>query len=269
MLPLRHILFPTDFSDRSLSVVPYVAALARKYGARVSMLHVHENVYMLPVGTGLIPIPTELPAGDAEKELNGFAVAELSGIDVTRTLLQGDAATNIVEFAQRENVDVIAMPTHGYGRFRRFLLGSVTAKVLHDAACAVLTGAHLETAATTGDVAGFNRILCSVGLQEHSKETLAFAARLANDFQAKLEVVHAMEVQDTGAALTDVGKLMDEVGATGDVFVKVGKPVDVVRDLARSVPGDLLVVGRSAEGGALRGEAYRMIQESPCPVISV
>jgi len=38
------------------------------------------------------------------------------------------------------------MPTHGLGGFRRFLLGSVTAKVLHDADCPVWTGVHLERA---------------------------------------------------------------------------------------------------------------------------
>ncbi len=38
------------------------------------------------------------------------------------------------------------MPTHGYGPFRRFILGSVTAKVLHDADCPVWTGVHLEEA---------------------------------------------------------------------------------------------------------------------------
>ena len=45
------------------------------------------------------------------------------------------------------------MPTHGYGVFRRFLLGSVTSKVLHDLGCPVLTGAHLTEQGGTGKIA--------------------------------------------------------------------------------------------------------------------
>jgi len=59
-------------------------------------------------------------------------------------LLKGDPAECIVRVAQENAVDLIVMPTHAHGRFRRFLLGSVTAKVLHDTDCPVLTGVHHE-----------------------------------------------------------------------------------------------------------------------------
>jgi nucleotide-binding universal stress UspA family protein len=48
--------------------------------------------------------------------------------------------------ALAENASLIILPTHGYGPFRRFLLGSATAKVLRDADCPVLIGAHMEHA---------------------------------------------------------------------------------------------------------------------------
>ena len=53
------------------------------------------------------------------------------------------------------------MLTHDYGPFRRFLLGSVTAKILHDAACPVWTSAHLETWPVAGDV-GIRKVLGAV-----------------------------------------------------------------------------------------------------------
>jgi nucleotide-binding universal stress UspA family protein len=192
-------------------------------------------------------------------------------------------ASTIVDYAQSENVDLTAMPTHGHGRFRRFLLGSVTAKVLHDARCPVLTGAHLATPASA-DGKIFHRVLCSIGLQPHSKNTIAYAARLACDSEAKLGVVHAMEIRDARLALNfgadweadlvEAGKaqlheLMQEAGTTGDVYVKLGTPMEVICHLAKSVECDLMVVGRSAEHGALHGDAYDLIRESPCPVISV
>ena len=48
------------------------------------------------------------------------------------------------KWAKANQIDLIMMPTHGYGRFRALLLGSVTAKVLHDADCPVWTAVHRE-----------------------------------------------------------------------------------------------------------------------------
>ncbi len=58
----------------------------------------------------------------------------------------GDPAQVITAFAHTQGVDLIMMPTHGYGPFRRLLLGSVTAKVLHDAECPVWTAVHMAKA---------------------------------------------------------------------------------------------------------------------------
>ena len=82
----------------------------------------------------------------AERDLNAFEPDALAGLNVRRLLLHGDPASKIVELAREEHVDLIAMPTHGYGPFRRFILGSNTAKVLHDADCPVWTGVHIEEA---------------------------------------------------------------------------------------------------------------------------
>ena len=70
--------------------------------------------------------------------------SELSSLSLTpRILVTGDAATRIAEVA-KSGFDFIIMPTHA-GTFRRMLLGSTTAKVLHDADCPVLTSKHAET----------------------------------------------------------------------------------------------------------------------------
>jgi hypothetical protein len=65
---------------------------------------------------------------------------------------EGDPASIITEYAARNRVDLIMMPTHGYGTFRSLLLGSVTAKVLHDAECPVWTGVHTADTVISGQV---------------------------------------------------------------------------------------------------------------------
>jgi nucleotide-binding universal stress UspA family protein len=79
----------------------------------------------------------------AKNRLEDFLSAALHHLRVKRTLLEGDPAPRIVEWAARENPDLIMMATHGCGPFRRLLLGSVTAKVLHDTDRLVWTGVHL------------------------------------------------------------------------------------------------------------------------------
>jgi nucleotide-binding universal stress UspA family protein len=54
-------------------------------------------------------------------------------VETECVVLQGDPARQFVDFAHSSNTDLIVMPTHGYGQFRQFILGSITAKVLHDA----------------------------------------------------------------------------------------------------------------------------------------
>ena len=105
--------------------------------------------------------------------------------------MEGDPAHTIVEYAHSENSDLIVLPTHGYGPFRRLLLGSVTSKVLHDADCAVWTGLHLEKK-PSGEPLTLSHILCAIDLGPHSAKALDWANRLATEFGSKLTIVHVV-----------------------------------------------------------------------------
>jgi nucleotide-binding universal stress UspA family protein len=201
-------------------------------------------------------------------------------------LVEGDPARKIVEYAHAERVNLIALPTHGYGPFRRFILGSVTAKVLHDADCPVLTGVHMERPAS-GEPVRFRTIVCAVDLGPQSKKALCWASQMATEFGAKLAVVHAIPHieskpgeyfdRELAAELARGGreeleKLTSEVGATAEIHVAGGDAPQVVCRAAQEFHGDLMVIGRgSAAGlfGRLRTNAYAIIRGSPCAVASV
>jgi nucleotide-binding universal stress UspA family protein len=102
----------------------------------------------------------------AQHNVDRFLAPELEGLAVKRILLDGDPAQMILETARHQNVDLIMMPTHGYGAFRRFLVGSVTAKVLHDGECPVWTGAHLD--AVPSQEFAIGHVLCAIDLSSHS-----------------------------------------------------------------------------------------------------
>ncbi len=289
MPPLNRILLPVDFSDRCLGSARYAYALASRYDAEILMLHVVEPIRYefsaLEFGGTVL---TELAANRtalARRRLEDFLRQELAGVRLRRLMLEGDAAQTIVETARKEEAGLITMPTHGYGRFRRFILGSVTAKVLHDAQCPVWTGVHLEETPAAASIA-LRTVMCALDLGPQSAEPLAWAAGLARDFQARLILIHAypcIEMEPGGgernlnaglaqAAREKLEKLREECGAEAELVVECGDPPKVVCGAARQHNADLLVIGRgSAAGifGRLRTNAYAIIRESPCPVVSV
>ncbi len=289
MFSLAKIVLPVDFSERSLGAARIVAALAARFGSEVILLHVlpppHYEFSALEVGGTMLNELFAARTAQLQTELDEFQAAEMAAVPTRRLLLEGDPARKIVEFAQSEKASVIIMPTHGYGPFRRFILGSVTAKVLHDSDCPVWTGIHLEQAPPVPTIQ-YSRILAGLDLGPQSPKTLRWAAEAAAAFGAKLTIIHAAVCAVPPAAAGETNwsrqmteKARDEIEALkrtlnvdAEVVLGAGDPPHVVCGQARKLPADLLVIGRgSAAGvfGRLRTNAYAIIRESPCPVVSV
>ena len=178
------------------------------------------------------------------------------------------------------------MPTHGYGPFRRFLLGSVTAKVLHDVKCPVWTSAHVPD--TPKPPLGYHSVLCALDLTSKSVPLIQWASGFARDHGANLKLVHAVpgaearggvdiEGERFRAFLFDVAreavaKLQREAGTNADVVLEGGEVAAVVRRAAEENHADLVVVGRGVMPelfGRMRTHVYSIVREAPCPVISV
>jgi nucleotide-binding universal stress UspA family protein len=191
-----------------------------------------------------------------QTEVNKYLADKFEGVNVKRVMLEGDAASEITRYAQENGADLIMMPTHGYGIFRSLLLGSVTAKVLHDAACPVWTGVHVEE--TPPASAAFANIMCAVDLTDKSLPAVQFASKLARDFQAKLWLVHAVPGAETRpekyfdadlqAFLQDearkaLTKMQQDAGIAAQLCLGAGEVAHVVRDAALHHNADLLVIG--------------------------
>lgn len=277
MFPPKRILFPVDFSERCTDAARMVETFAGHFQAELTLLHVLEPLTYndLPVDATAI----------TRQQLSGYLAEELKHFDVNRVVLAGESASKIAAYAHANSFDLIMLPTHGYGRFRRLMLGSVAAKVLHDADCPVWTGVHMEQVPRLEDIA-FRKVVCAVDLGEQSCPTLRWATDFAAEFGASLTVVHAVPEAREGDSLYADEKAREKlrlakerVQAIKDC-VKSGAEVSVIADeVAYAVCGaagrekaDLLVIGRSlAQGmlGRLKTNAYSIIRQSPCPVISV
>jgi nucleotide-binding universal stress UspA family protein len=127
---------------------------------------------------------------EARRHVDSFLSSEFENVRVSRRMLDGDPATVIVDYIAQNAVDLVMLPTHGYGPFRRFLLGSVTAKVLHDAKCPVWTSTHLPAIPTPP--AAYRNVLCALDLKQDSLTVLRWAVEFAHENGATLTLAHAM-----------------------------------------------------------------------------
>jgi nucleotide-binding universal stress UspA family protein len=282
-MELTKILLPVDFSEQGEGAAQQAGALARHFGAELILLHVNPILvpaltapreFSGPIDTGWI---TALEA-QGRRGLDTYQQADLTGVDVRKIVVTGDPAASIVDFAHREKPDLIVMPTHGYGPFRRFLLGSVTAKVLHDVEAPVWTGVHLQkTSQPLWKRIG--TVICAIDLRT-AETALRWARDFASEFKADLILVHAvpkLEPEDPAAmgavqAGDHIRCLLRKHSMPGEILIEEGDPVQVVRAAANRRNADLIVIGRSPrEGvvGRLRPNAYSIVRDAPCPVVSV
>lgn len=144
---LHRIVVPLDFSAPSANALQTAAGLAEKFGAELILLHVvpvmqyaeYTASYQGFVLAGVDFAKMEVDARrDADERLAPL-VRELQdrGIKARGMLRHGEAAQEILLFAETEQADVIVIATHGYSGFKHFLLGSVTERVIRHAPCPV------------------------------------------------------------------------------------------------------------------------------------
>jgi len=265
MISIKNILVPVVLSSRCAWAARYASSLANKFGAQLVFLNVGQ-----------------------ERNVNSieeFVDKEVSSASHKFVVIDGDPADRIIELADEYKADLIVMPTY-HVRFRPFLIGSVTAKVLHDAECPVLTGVHhYDDSPQAPDP--FRHVVCAIDNAPGCVSLLRWARDLTKVLGASLSLVHAVPAVDEtsdnrGEAevrrylLNEAQKSFSARFATEPEAVSVnlrgGGIATVVREAALAEHADLVVIGRGHSDralGRLRSSAYSIIRSSPCPVISV
>lgn len=283
------ILFPIDFSERCAAVAPAVKAMAQRFGSEIVVLHVIDlpaTWYGSPEASAWSAlINADQLRLQGRVAMERFIAREFAGTPITSLLEEGDAARQIVDYAS-EYPGLIMMPTSGYGPFRALLLGSVTAKVLHDAHGPVWTGVHVEEV-QAHPPQRWKRMLCALEGEERDLGVLRWAAAFAAEQGMALRLVHAVrgasgaigEATEPGMyamlfeiARNRIEKLQGKAGTDFEVCLLAGNPGRVVRQAATGHESDIVVIGRGViqkPFGRLRSNAYSIIREAPCPVISV
>lgn len=138
---LEHILVAVDGSGPSRHAARYALALAEQTRAKVTLLTVLPPPEVVPLGplSGYAVVSPAISKEEVQKvegRLDEIA-AERPGVSVTKVVEMGPVADTIIDTANHRNADLIVMGARGLGPGRRFLLGSVSDRVVHHAHCPV------------------------------------------------------------------------------------------------------------------------------------
>ena len=288
MLNIKKILLPVDLPLASLGVIHEAATLARHFNSEIVMLHVvtaQSHVAGVPEDSRKLSRWNLLAAiiRQAHKQQDQSLGPELDGLSIQRKLVKGNAALAIVQTAQEEKANLIMMPSHSF-TFYQFLMGSVTAKVLHGTECPVWTGAHVQISPVQNFA--IRNVLCAVEFGPRADITVSWGAQIATEFGAHLtlaNVTAGVELWGPGGSYVDqrwkeelvssasqqMAKLQQDTGIKADVFIGSGDVPKVLSQAAKQTKADLLVAGCYPYGGHLRTHGYGIICAVSIPVLSV
>lgn len=286
-LGFQHILFATDFSAASNNAIPYVKRIAKHYDADVVAFNVQ------PMAVNPMTLP-EAWASDAElaRARNEKHREELfhsfEGVRTRVVIEEGELKRNLQEAVQRYDTDLMVLGTRGRTGVGKLLLGSVAEEIFRTATCPVLTVGP-EADLTRGGDGEIREILYATDFNSESSEAAGYAVSLAQEFQARLVLLHvfpdkgpgdlvsAHEVEESSKALLD--KLVPaeaKVWCSPEVFVERGNPADKILEFAKLRESDLIVIGVKPETG-LPGAAthlpiataHKVVSRAMCPVLTV
>jgi nucleotide-binding universal stress UspA family protein len=142
----KKILVPLDGSEFAESSLEHVKAIAK--GCNVPEVVLFASVEIVPVVTGMdgfvsadYSVQIEKQTLDWLKEYLAKIAGRLGaeGLTVKTAIGRGSAASEILDYAKKNNVDLIIMTTHGSSGLVRWALGSVTDRVVRHSECPVLT----------------------------------------------------------------------------------------------------------------------------------
>ena len=283
MLPFRNILFPVDYSEPCMAMVPAVREMLEHFSAELTLLHAY-GPEALAYSTLRITDP-RLPA-EAEaialERLQAFAQEHFPGRRSETFVGLGEPGGVIHNLVTREGSDLVMLPTHGRGPLRRMLLGSVTAKVLHDMTIPVWTACH----AGTGAASGYRSVLAAVDSSDEAPVVMRAAAAFAKSYGARLSLAHVMDMPPVnmdeayGQYLADYETaseerlefLKEKAGVTAPCAILRGPVALAIEDEAKRVGADLIVTGRGDDLGAMSrlwSHLYPIVRHAPCPVLSI
>lgn len=294
----KRILVPLDGSQLSEQALPLALTLAEAVGGEIILLRSLVLVHMM-LPEMAMEYDWVWPADSEDSsrhEVTGYLTnlqnnLQRPDLAVRFLAVQGDEAGAIVDAAQTENVDLIVMSSHGYSGFTRWMLGSVTEKVLHSAPCPVFVVQSPQPV---------SHVLITLDGSPLAEKALAPGIELAQRFGAKVTLLQVNALLPFGygeplasewAELDTTQGLFDQMHKSSETYlveiagrhhsqnlpieIKVidGLTVTSILDFVESANVDLVVMSTHGRSGLRRwlygSVTAKVLRSAPCSMLIV
>lgn len=289
--PVRRVLVGTDFSGPSEAAVAWAAALARRHGAVLHLVHAVPAVPLTNVEMGFPVDALEAYVEGGRRTVEDLATEwRRDGLEVEAEAQLGGPAQVLLEVAERTAAGVVVVGTRGLTGLRYMLLGSTSRRVVQRAVCPVLAVHPEERLPKMPPWT----VLVPTELGGEVAAVLTAILRLFGPRLGKIVLFHAWEMPrdyapyasfrqldfDPPATDARLATSLDELaspwrerGLNVETAVHRGFPTDSIVDHARAIGADLVAMSthgaRGLEHAVLGSVAERVVQLAPCPVLTV
>ncbi len=283
---LTKIMVTTDFSPESDRALDYALSLARRYDARIYLAHVLAPDPFLYAEPALAESTYEKIRQAAEQGMADILVSgKLRGIPHEVLLEEGTVWPVIEKLIEKHEIDLVITGTHGRGKVRKVLIGSVAEEIFRQATCAVMTVGPRFKGETAREME-LKNILFATDFGGGAEKAAAHAFSLAQEHGARLTVLHVIQeatafteesVRRQRENYVERMKQLMPAGAENwcrpEFRVTFGAAAEEILTLARETNADLIVMGAKARKG-LAGHApftvaYNVVTKASCPVLTV
>ena len=258
MVNIKHVLCPVDFSEFSRHAFGRAVAVARGYGADVTVLHV-------------LPVPSAVPAlpyGPEGPGPFGFEAVDRDRVhaELSRFLGTGDPVGVPVRYETAEapsvqkeillqtsktSADLVVVGTHGRSGFDHLFLGSVAEKTLRTSRVPVLVVPPHTRDVVPAPREPFRSVLCAVDFSQDSARAFEYAASLARHGAGRLTLLHVVEPMPVGYD--------PMVGPPFDIAGYELRLEESGRAQLQKLAPDRVTAGCEVETVLARGKAYKEI----------
>lgn len=285
-IPMRNIVFATDFLESSRLALDYAVSFSHHYGSTLTIVHVFELPHEAEEAEFISQKPS-LTRERAVARLEAFAASVRGlGIRAETDLREGEPCAGILNAAAEKKADLLVLGTHGiYRGLHHILVGSNAEKILLSACCPTLTvGRHVL--ANINPEPAFKEIFCVSDFSSESVAAVRYAAALGRNLGIRtvlLPTIPENASADPEYLRSSAEKFCSELAANGGP--SGGEWCDPAYYLDRTVSADeivrrsmvfadsLLVVGVRNESRVNRhlraSFAYELVARAGCPLLSV
>jgi len=178
---------PLDGSALAECVLPHVMAIAPATNARLTLAHVMEHTHYEGRTPAVDPVDWHLQKRELEMYLEQIADRlRKSGLNVEHTIIEGNPAESIIEFARNNNVDLIALSTHGHSGLSGWNISSVVHKILmRSYKSTLLVRAYHSTASGLSEV-HYKRLFIGLDCSPRAEYILPVAMNLAQYYKSEI-----------------------------------------------------------------------------------